>query len=125
MKTSIQRALLAITLFIPFLASAQTVEEITDVFWNQSSCRELTQERRIAMTKMQSHADTFTHKQFNEYLSAPLGSEKERIIGQTELRSATGFSLGAPRFAHIGAFVNLNLPIFICGVGICFAFIGV
>ena len=85
MKTSIQRALLAITLFIPFLASAQTIEEITDVFWNQSSCRELTQERRTAMTKMQSHADTFTHTQFNEYLSAPLGSEKERIIGQTEL----------------------------------------
>ena len=85
MKTFIQRALLAITLFIPFLASAQTVEEITDVFWNQSSCRELTQERRTAMAKMQSHADTFTHKQFNEYLSAPLGSEKDRIIGQTEL----------------------------------------
>ena len=85
MKTSIKRALLTIIISVPFLASAQTIEEITHIFWEKSSCHNLTLERRTAMAKMQSYADTFTHTQFNEYLSSPLGSEKDRSIGQTGL----------------------------------------
>ena len=85
MKKSFRNILLVIIAFIPSIASAQTIKELTDIFWYQSSCRNLTEERREAMKEMQTYADTFTHTQFKEYLATPAGSEQERNIGQSGL----------------------------------------
>lgn len=85
MKKSFRNILLVIIAFIPSIASAQTIKELTDIFWYQSSCRNLTEERREAMKEMQTYADTFTHTQFKEYLATPAGSDQERNIGQSSL----------------------------------------
>ena len=85
MKKSFRNILLVIIAFIPSIASAQTIKELTDIFWYQSSCRNLTEERREAMKEMQTYADTFTHTQFKEYLATPAGSDQERNIGQSGL----------------------------------------
>ena len=85
MKTLLKKALLAIATLLPTLAPAQTIEEMTDVFWNQTSCRNLTPERRATMKGMQAHVDTFTHTLFKEYLTAPAQSDKVRQIEQEGL----------------------------------------
>jgi hypothetical protein len=85
MKKSFRNILLVIIAFIPSIASAQTIKELTDIFWYQSSCRNLTEERREAMKEMQTYVDTFTHTQFKEYLATPAGSDQERNIGQSGL----------------------------------------
>ena len=85
MKKSFRNILLVIIAFIPSIASAQTIKELTDIFWYQSSCRNLTEERREAMKEMQTYADTFTQTQFKEYLATPAGSDQERNIGQSGL----------------------------------------
>ena len=80
MKTLLQKVLLAVAVIAPALLSAQTIEEMTDIFWNKSSCRNFTAERRAAMGEMQTYVDTFTHTLFNEYLATPEGTDKERGI---------------------------------------------
>ena len=85
MKKSLKALLLAIILLIPALSSAQAIEELTDIFWSKTSCRQLTPERREAMKEMQTYADSFTHTQFNEYLATPAGNEQERNIEQSGL----------------------------------------
>ena len=85
MKKSLKALLLAIILLIPALSSAQAIEELADIFWSKTSCRQLTPERREAMKEMQTYADSFTHTQFNEYLATPAGSEQERNFEQSGL----------------------------------------
>ena len=85
MKKSLKALLLAIILLAPTLSSAQTIEELTDIFWSKTSCRQLTPERRSAMKEMQTYADSFTHTQFQKYLSASIGSDEEQSIGQSGL----------------------------------------
>ena len=80
MKTLLQKAFFVAALLMPTLLSAQTIEQMADIFWNKTSCRELTTERRAAMDKMQTYVDTFTHTLFNEYLATPAGTDKERGI---------------------------------------------
>ncbi|MBQ8438720.1 MAG: hypothetical protein IJX21_08245, partial [Alistipes sp.] len=80
MKTLLQKVLFVAAMLMPALASAQTIEEMADIFWNKTSCRELTAERRAAMDEMQTYVDTFTHTLFNEYLATPAGTDKERGI---------------------------------------------
>ena len=75
MKTLLQKVLFVAAMLIPALASAQTIEEMADIFWNKTSCRELTAERRAAMDEMQTYVDTFTHTLFNEYLAKPAGTD--------------------------------------------------
>lgn len=65
---------------LPALASAQTIEEMADIFWNKSSCRNFTAERRAAMNEMQTYVEEFTHTLFNEYMATPEGTDKERGI---------------------------------------------
>lgn len=67
-------------MLVPAIGSAQTIEEMTDIFWNKTSCRTLTAERRAAMNKMQTYVDEFTHTLFNEYIVTPAGTDKERGI---------------------------------------------
>lgn len=67
---------------MPTMLSAQSIEQMADIFWNKTSCRELTAERRDAMAKMQTYVDTFTHTLFNEYKATPAGTEKEQGIEQ-------------------------------------------
>ena len=74
--------LLAILALTPSLLSAQTVEEIADIFWHKSSCRNLSEEREAAMVEMQKYVDTFTHTLFNEYMATSVGTEKEQGIEQ-------------------------------------------
>ena len=80
MKTLLQKLFLAVAVIAPALLSAQTIEEMADIFWNKSSCRNFTAERRAAMGEMQTYIDTFTHTLFNEYLATPEGTDKERGI---------------------------------------------
>ena len=80
MKTLLQKVLFVAAMLMPALASAQTIEEMADIFWNKTSYRELTAERRAAMDEMQTYVDTFTHTLFNEYLATPTGTDKERGI---------------------------------------------
>lgn len=54
-------------MLVPMLTSAQSIEELADIFWHKTSCRELTAEWRAAMEVMQKHADNLTHTRFNEY----------------------------------------------------------
>ncbi|MBR4994633.1 MAG: MBL fold metallo-hydrolase [Alistipes sp.] len=72
----------ALAALMPSLLSAQTIEELADVMWNKSSCRNFTEERRAAMNEMQKYVDTFTHTLFNEYLNTTAGTDKERAIEQ-------------------------------------------
>ena len=67
---------------MPTMLSAQSVEQMTDTFWNKTSCRELTAERRAAMAEMQTYVNTFTHTLFSEYLKAPANSDKAEGIEQ-------------------------------------------
>ena len=67
-------------MFVPTMGSAQTIEEMADIFWNKSNCRTLTAERRSAMNEMQTYVDEFTHTLFNEYMATPAGTDKERGI---------------------------------------------
>ena len=46
---------------MPTMLYAQSIEELTDIFWNKTSCRNLTEARRSAMVEMQKYADDFTH----------------------------------------------------------------
>ena len=64
------------------MLSAQSVEQMADTFWNKTSCRELTAERRTAMAEMQTYVNTFTHTLFSEYLKAPANSDKVEGIEQ-------------------------------------------
>ena len=82
MKNIIIKLLFIVGISMPTMLSAQSIEQITDIFWNKTSCRELTSERRDAMAKMQTYADTFTHTLFNEYMATPAGTEKEQGIEQ-------------------------------------------
>ena len=82
MKRALCNLLLTFAALTPSLLSAQTVEEIADIFWTKSSCRNLTEERRSAMAEMQKYADTFTHTLFGEYLKTSAGTEKEQGIEQ-------------------------------------------
>ena len=67
---------------VPTMLSAQSVEQMADIFWNKTSCRELTAERRAAMAEMQTYVNTFTHTLFSEYLKAPANSDKVEGIEQ-------------------------------------------
>ena len=80
MKTLLRKLLLAVVALVPVVASAQTIEEMADIFWNKSSCRNFTSERRAAMAEMQTYVDSFTHTLFNEYIATPAGTDKERGI---------------------------------------------
>ena len=80
MKKLLQSVLIAVAVSLPTLASAQTIDEMADIFWNKSSCRNFTAERRAAMVEMQTYADGFPHTLFNEYLATPAGTDKERGI---------------------------------------------
>ena len=83
MKSILYRLLFVTTILLaPTLISAQTIEELTTIFWNKTSCRNLTEERRGAMVEMQKYADDFTHTQFSEYLRSAVGSEADKSIGQ-------------------------------------------
>ena len=82
MKRLLCNLLLAIFALTPSLLSAQTVEEIADIFWHKSSCRNHTEEREAAMVEMQKYVDTFTHTLFNEYMTTSVGTEKEQGIEQ-------------------------------------------
>ena len=73
--------LLIVGITMPTMLYAQSIEELTDIFWNKTSCRNLTEARRSAMVEMQKYADDFTHTQFNEYLAAAPGSDADRRIG--------------------------------------------
>lgn len=85
MKRVLKTALTIWLAVAPIVSSAQSIEEMTDIFWNQTSCRNLTKERRAAMNEMQTYADKFTHKQFKEYLAAPARSPEAESIGQSGL----------------------------------------
>lgn len=80
MKRVFGNLLLAAMVLMPSIIWAQTVEEMTDIFWNKSSCRNFTEERRAAMVEMQKYADTFTHTLFNEYLATSAGTDKEQAL---------------------------------------------
>lgn len=80
MKNIIIKLLLVVGISMPTMLYAQSIEQIADTFWNQSSCRELTAERRAAMNEMQSYADTFTHTLFNEYMATTAATDKEQGI---------------------------------------------
>lgn len=67
-------------MFLPMLTSAQSIEELANIFWHKTSCRELTEERRVAMEVMQKHADNLTHTRFNEYNASAEGSALEQEI---------------------------------------------
>lgn len=67
-------------MLLPIFTSAQSIEELADIFWRKTSCRELTTERRAAMDVMQKHADNFTHVRFNEYNASAEGSVLEQEI---------------------------------------------
>ena len=41
MKTILRKVLLAMVALVPVVASAQTIEEMADIFWNKSSCRKI------------------------------------------------------------------------------------
>lgn len=82
MNRKLLKLSLLVALVLPSMVSAQTIEQMTDIFWNKSSCRELSAERRAAMQEMQTYADSFTHTLFSEYLSTPAGTDKERGIEQ-------------------------------------------
>lgn len=85
MKKVLKTALAVWLAFAPIASSAQSIEEMTDIFWKQTSCRNLTKERRAAMNGMQTYADNFTHEQFKEYLAEPAGSLQSEAIGQSGL----------------------------------------
>lgn len=82
MNNKLNKLLLLVALALPAMVSAQTIEQMADIFWNKSSCLELTSERRAAMNKMQTYVDTFPHTLFNEYMATPAGTDKERGIEQ-------------------------------------------
>ena len=82
MNNKLHKLLLFVALALPAMVSAQTIEQMADIFWNKSSCLELTSERRAAMNKMQTYVDTFPHTLFNEYMATPAGTDKERGIEQ-------------------------------------------
>lgn len=82
MNNKLHKLLLLVALALPAMVSAQTIEQMADIFWNKSSCLELTSERRTAMNKMQTYVDTFPHTLFNEYMATPAGTDKERGIEQ-------------------------------------------
>ena len=82
MNNKLHKLLLLVALALPAMVSAQTIEQMADIFWNKSSCLELTSERRAAMNKMQTYVDTFPHTLFNEYMATPAGTDKERGIEQ-------------------------------------------
>lgn len=82
MKNIIRKLLFVVGISVPTMLSAQTIEQMTDIFWNKTSCRELTTERRAAMDEMQAYVDTFTHTLFNEYMATPVGTDKELGIEQ-------------------------------------------
>ncbi|MBO5276688.1 MAG: hypothetical protein J6A86_06115, partial [Alistipes sp.] len=82
MKNIIIKLLFIVGISMPTMLSAQSIELMADIYWNKTSCRELTTERRDAMAKMQTYADTFTHTLFNEYMATPAGTEKEQGIEQ-------------------------------------------
>ena len=73
-------SLILIASFIPSRSIAQSVEQLADVMWHQTSYKEITAERRAAMNEMQKYADTFTHTLFNEYLGTTAGTEKEQAL---------------------------------------------
>lgn len=80
MKRLLKNLLCLVGVVIPTLLSAQTIEEMADIFWNKTSYLELSSERRAAMTEMQTYVDEFTHTLFNEYIATPAGTDKERGI---------------------------------------------
>ncbi len=82
MNNKLHKLLLLVALALPAMVSAQTIEQMADIFWNKSSCLELTSERRATMNKMQTYVDTFPHTLFNEYMATPAGTDKERGIEQ-------------------------------------------
>lgn len=75
-----KRLLTLILMLVPIAVSAQSIEELADILWHKSSCRELTAERRAAMEAMQKHADNFTHIRFSEYNASAEGSALEQEI---------------------------------------------
>ncbi len=82
MKNILIKLLFVVGISMPTMLYAQSIEEMADIFWNKSSCKELTEERRAAMAEMQTYVNTFTHTLFNEYMVAPAGSEKVAGIEQ-------------------------------------------
>ena len=82
MKNIITKLLFVVGISVPTMLSAQSIEQMADTFWNKTSCLNLTPERRAAMDKMQTYADTFTHTLFHEYKATPEGSDKEQGIEQ-------------------------------------------
>ena len=82
MKNILIKLLFVVGILVPTMLSAQSVEQMADIFWNKTSCRELTAERRAAMAEMQTYVETFTHTLFSEYLKAPANSDKTEGIEQ-------------------------------------------
>ena len=82
MKNILIKLLFVVGILVPTMLSAQSVEQMTDTFWNKTSCRVLTAERRAAMAEMQTYVETFTHTLFSEYLKAPANSDKVEGIEQ-------------------------------------------
>ena len=82
MNSKLHKLLLLAALVLPVMASAQTIEQMADIFWNKTSCLELTEERRAAMNKMQTYVDSFTHTLFNEYMATParLGMKEKSLV---------------------------------------------
>ena len=75
-----RRILVLLSLLLPSICSAQSIEELADVLWNKSSCRFISEERREAMLEMQKHADAFTHTRFNQYNASAEGSALEQEV---------------------------------------------
>ena len=82
MKNIITKLLFVVGISVPTMLSAQSVDQMADIFWNKSSCKVMTEERRAAMAEMQTYVNTFTHTLFNEYMAAPAGSDKVAGIEQ-------------------------------------------
>ena len=82
MKTILKQLAFAMALLAPLFGSAQSIEEMADIFWNKSSCKAMTEERRATMAEMQTYVNTFTHTLFSEYMTAPAGSDKVAGIEQ-------------------------------------------
>ena len=82
MKNIFIKLLFVVGISVPTMLSAQSVEQMADIFWNKSSCKVMTEERRAAMAEMQTYVNTFTHTLFNEYMATPAGSDKVAGIEQ-------------------------------------------
>ena len=75
-----KRFILLFAILLPALCGAQGVEGLVDILWNKTDYREITAERKEAMTQMLRYVNILTDTQFVEYYRCSEGCQKEAAL---------------------------------------------